>query len=666
MVENTLGPLGPLFGPNFHTVVQNDETGREISLQIYQDANNDMLKANGLRTHYYFVPQRVYLAKKQHAPADFDFGMTVFKGLMTTENTVGVTDDQTTNGEASVGGSFCTFATTFAVPESVIRGAIQKLRQLDNFGPDQPDPELGMVSITENNVTVEVPNLVAVGSEKVPLIVNTQGNGKGSLESSGISAFLVTCNQFAAGAIAGSLRRGKSPFMVHYNLKKSFYINACQVVVIVDADKTFEQFSAAISAGGFLGLDSISLGAAYQNTVTNGGITTEITMNGAAVDADMKKLIDTQVDDMRKLALDMVKNVIFDFKPSSDTAASADRGLFSSVFGGSAVSMKANYQRSAVKFTQILKLNGTITTFEAISGTLNDLEPAIVANVDKYLAVVDIGESFKKLQVAATSNVNWDETTPNGIKLNDPIQSMQIEVGYPDFSNPTANGVANPQFRAQGFHYITGKKVAERPSELSVWNDKANGKEIINVSFLKLDQELPDWKPDEVIIRKTIVYDPTDPRVELSNGGSTFVTEIRTKSHTPVMTPDEVGYVAAKFLLPRAIPNEAISMMLTCKIGSRTDTLEINAKNQKDIIWEIFSDKYKDHTSFTYEVEVTVVGPNFTDDEIVFKSPAPVTVELPTGRVKNLGGIKLQIPNEPEDQVDTINKYIKTFATQPA
>jgi hypothetical protein len=660
MSDDLLTPLGPLFGPNFITVEQNDETGKLFALHIYPDANNNRLRPNGMPTHFYFVPQRVYLAKKQTAPEDFDFGMTLFKGLLTGETTLQITDDVTQGGAVETGGSFCTFATTFAIPPSVIQGAIQQLRQHEGIGPGEPDPQLGIVPIVENNVTIEVPDLVKVGPAKMPFFISAQGTGKGSVEAASISTFLVTCNELAAGAIVGSLKKGMSPFTVHYNLKQQFYINACDVIVKVDVDKVFESFSASLSAGGFLGLDSISFSSAYQSTVTSGGISTEITMNGAVVDDATKKMIESQVEEMRKFAMDLVKHEIFDFNPTPDSAASADRGLFSSIFGGSSVSMKSSYQKKSLHLTQTLKLNETISIMDTKSGDLNDLQPAITANLDKYLAVIDIGEVFRKLQVAATTNVNWDEVLPDGTNLKDPIKAIQLEVGYPqhDATEP------NPTFRSEGFHYVTGHKDQNRPSDLVRWDNKENGKEVVNVSFLKLDNPLPGWDVDEVILRKTITYDPSDPRVELSNGGSTFIKEIRTKSHAPVITPDEVGYVFVKFMLDKKLP-DAIGLTLRCKIGSRRDTFNITKANQNNIIWEIFSDKYINETSATWELEVTAVGPEFTDDDIVYKSPAPVPFDLPTGRIKYMASGRLHLPPTPPDKLDAINRYIKTVVPKP-
>ena len=151
MSDDLLTPLGPLFGPNFITIQQNDETGRLFQLEVYPDANNNRLRPSGLPTHYYFVPQRVFLAKKQTAPADFDFSMTLFKGLLTGETTLGITDDMTTGGAVEKGGAFCAFSTTFAVPESVISPApeltVKSQGPLTVLANDTPPPRLVKIAL---------------------------------------------------------------------------------------------------------------------------------------------------------------------------------------------------------------------------------------------------------------------------------------------------------------------------------------------------------------------------------------------------------------------------------------------------------------------------------------------------------------------------------------
>ena len=675
MANEALAPLGPDFGPNHMVVTASGGTDQQFGLEVYPDANNPLLRANGLQARFYFVPQRVYLAKKQSTPADFDFAMTIFKGLMTSETTLGISDTDVTDGSAETGGGICTFSTTFAIPESVILEAIQKLKSQDftATGPDNPrfqslihlehddpDPELGIVTIIQNDVTIEVPNLGGIGG-RTSFFLDTKGAGKGSIEAAGISSFLVTCNQFAAGVIGGMLKNGKSPFTVHYNLKQQFYINECHVTVKVDVDKVFDQFSAALSIGGFLGINSASLSYGYESCITQGGIQTIITMNNAVLDGNdpLKKMIDTQIEEMRKQAFDLVKSEIFDWKPAEQPPATTDRGFFSSLFGGNVVSMKSNFQHHGVHFQNDFTLNGSIAIYDTKSGDLNDLEPAIRANLDKYFAVVDIGEFFQKIQVASQTNVNWSEKLPDGTDLKDPIQTVKVEVGYPDFNHPLgADGRPNPQYQEEGFHYLLGHKDPNHGDELAAWT-KDNPLDIINISFLKLATPIPGWDPDEVMIRKTLAYDAEDPRVELRSGNTTFVREEKTKSHAPTITPDEVGYAFVKFMVDRAIPNDAVSMTLTCAIGERRDTLNINKSNYKNVIWEIFSDKYLDEASFTYDLQVEVVGPNFTDPPVNWGTPNPVRVDLPTGRLKYISPLKLPLPPIPPDKVDTINNYIK-------
>jgi len=93
------------------------------------------------------------------------------------------------------------------------------------------------------------------------------------------------------------------------------------------------------------------------------------------------------------------------------------------------------------------------------------------------------------------------------------------------------------------------------------------------------------------------------------------------------------------------------------------DTLTITRSNQKNILWEIFSDKYMKETQFTYTVQVEVAGPGFTDPPVQYQTAKPVTVALPAGRIKYLNPLKISLPS-PASQADTdlANSYIKAFS----
>src|SRR6266581_866474 len=411
MTDDSVHGLGPLFGPDFITIEIDDQTKGRFALEIFPDANNPALKRNGLPTQFYYMPKEIQLAKRVDSPEDFDFSVTLFKGLMTTEDTLGISGIPSTGGEVDAGGAFMTFSTTMAIPENVIAQAHAKLKAHDHEPPpariagffqhtdEDPAPLLGIVPIVDNAVTIEVPQLSG-GDAKSPFVISAQGTGHGSIEASGISSFLVTCNQMAAGAIVGALKDGRSPFTVHYNMKLLFYINACDIQMHVDVDKTFTQFSGAAEAKyGFVQAD---LSANYQNCLTNGAISTVIQQNGTDVDADVKKLIEKTISDMQDKAWNLVKTEIFDWQPKPDDPAKASAGAC----GGVAVSLKANYQKHAVKFDEHFEINQTISKEDTVSGTLNNLEPAIKKNLDKYLSIVDIGKFFQKVQVVASQNID--------------------------------------------------------------------------------------------------------------------------------------------------------------------------------------------------------------------------------------------------------------------
>ena len=118
--------VGPLFGPDFVIVTVNDETGTRFDVQVYPDAHNPELRQAGLPTQYYFQPAQVFLARKHDSPQDFDFEMTLFKGLGSEETNI--TPEELAGASTEMGGGFCTFSTTFAIPPSVIDGVIANSR----------------------------------------------------------------------------------------------------------------------------------------------------------------------------------------------------------------------------------------------------------------------------------------------------------------------------------------------------------------------------------------------------------------------------------------------------------------------------------------------------------------------------------------------------------
>ncbi len=664
--------VGPLFGPDFVIVTVNDASGTSYGVQVYPDAHNPELRAAGLPTQYYFQPAQVYLARKQTSPQDFDFEMTLFKGLGSEE--ANITPAELQGASTEMGGGFCTFSTTFAIPPGVIDAVVGKLKDREhdtppprlapyfNQQPGDPAPGLGIVPITDSSVicAVQDPN-VTDGK----ILMTAQYSQKGSIEQQGIATFLISCNLFAAGEIASALKAGASPpFTVTNVLKEAFYINAVTAEVDVDVDKVYDSFSAAVEAGGFLGIDDISASAAWSSCITSGGVTTHLTQDGTVLDPATAKWVNDNVDDMKKTAMDLVKQEIFNWDPAKadSKATTSGRGWFSEFFGGAAVSLKSDHERKGVHFKQTLVLDETRSVEQAVTGDLNDLLPAVRADLDKYLFVIDIGEFFKKVQVVGKCLVNFGEKLPDGTDVSDPLVAVQLEAGYPDFDEPVVNGQANLEMLAQGEHYVAGQIAPNGPVAPAIWK-AGNADDYISFSFLRLDNPVPAWPQDQVKLRRQLIFNGDDPRVNLSpkiapNDRAIAEIEQIGTDHSPILTASDVGYVFVRFdVRPLLLPPNIV-VTITPTIGQDTyAAIVVTAASITNAIWEIFSDKYFAQSTISYTMTVEVDGPQFTDDPVVYSTPGPVTAFVGAGPLKQ-ASVVAHLPDAPADKLDQINRYI--------
>lgn len=671
MADFTSG-VGPLFGPDFVMVAVNDENGKPFQVQVYPDAHNPELKAAGLPTQYYFQPARIRLAKRHDSPADYDFQMTLFKGLADSEDTIVPAEMEGTE----LGGGYCAFSTTFGLPPNVIEQIQQKLKTRDhgdpgprlgpffNFAQNDPTPEVGIIPITDSTITCAIPDPAVLGNA---FKASAQHAGKGSIEAQGLTSFLVSCNVVQAGAIASALKDGVSPpFTVFNTLKESFYINNVTATVSVDVDKVYDSFSASVSTGSLFGIDSFEWDGAWSSCVTSGAITTKISMNNAVLPEDdpIKKWITDNVDSMRQMAMDVVKKEIFDWDPSqSDSKASADRGWWSSVFGGSKVSLKSTHERRGVHLDQTMILDQTISVTQTVSGNLSDLMDKLPEELGKYLAVVDVFEFFKKIQVCAQNGINFIEADADQGILPDPVMSGQIQAGYPDFNDPVANGEVNLNFKGNGGHFPPGASQPAGPPSPAIWT-KENAKDLVNIEFLRLDNAPPEWPENKVRLKYQLLFDSRDPRVKLTpaiapNDPAIAEWEEDTTNLKPKLTGSRVGGVFMRFLLPMTPVPKGVTVSITPTIGGDTYPPIVATNDKwKNVIWEVWSDKYLDETEFTYTVKCQVNGPGFFDTPVIFSSATPEKVPV-TKTLRMVADVPLAMPPVPSDKLETVNGFIK-------
>lgn len=567
---------GPIWGPDF-VVVTVEQNSVQYALQVYPDANNAALRAARLPTQYYWQPSQAYVAKRSDDPADYDFGMTLFKGLMTSDRDVGVT-----SADQEMGGGWLTFSTTFAVPDEVITGAIsqiqsngytppaQTIAQYFNYQNGDPAPLLGIIPISEDDVTINVPDL----TKATPgMFIEAVSAKKGSIDAQGINTFLITCNQDAAGAIASGLTAGGAPpFTVECDLHEQFWLDACTVSISADADKVYDSMSAALSTGGFLGITSASLQAAYRDMQTSGVIQTTIQMNAGALTAAQQTWIQQYVDNVQTEFWNTAKSVIFDWDPTKSDptgTATASQGPFASIFGGTSVSLKSDYQREGLTLQASLTLEGPTSVTQGVQGDLTDLMQAVKASPQTYLAVVDIGQYFEKVQVAATSAVQFSEVLADGTNIHDPLTSVQLVASYPDFDQPAnSDGTPNLVATAQGFHYTIGQTQAPPAAAAPFIWTQADPADAISAGWLRLASDQPHWPAGQVQLTQTLVFDGNDPRVNLASGDVTWsATTLTSTDLAPILVASAVGYVYAHFILDRLLPTPNITLTVTLVLG---------------------------------------------------------------------------------------------------
>ena len=140
------------------------------------------------------------------------------------------------------------------------------------------------------------------------------------------------------------------------------------------------------------------------------------------------------------------------------------------------------------------------------------------------------------------------------------------------------------------------------------------------MSWLRLDSDIQGWPRDQVTLRRRLVFDAADPRVNLSSAGGAGAGVV-VEFVEPATLDHESPHRRSGRLRVRPLQAQPSAAEAELLGGHHADhrrghipPIEVTSANQKNAIWEVFSDKYIAVDSFTYTVDVTVSGPNFTDD----------------------------------------------------
>ena len=194
---------------------------------------------------------------------------------------------------------------------------------------------------------------------------------------------------------------------------------------------------------------------------------------------------------------------------------------------------------------------------------------AVKASPQTYLAVVDIGQYFEKVQVAATSAVQFSEVLADGTNIHDPLTSVQLVASYPDFDQPAnSDGTPNLVATAQGYHYTIGQTQSPPAAAAPFIWTQADSADAISAGWLRLASDQPRWPAGQVQLTQTLVFDGNDPRVDLADGGVTWSSTTLTSTNlAPILVASAVGYVYAHFILDRLLPTPNITLTVTLVLG---------------------------------------------------------------------------------------------------
>ena len=230
---------------------------------------------------------------------------------------------------------------------------------------------------------------------------------------------------------------------------------------------------------------------------TSGVIQTTIQMDSGALTAAQQTWIQQYVNNVQSQFWNAAKSEIFDWDPTKSDptgTATASQGLFGSLFGGTSVSLKADYQRTGLSLNAGLTIQGVTSVTQGVQGDFTDLMAAVKANLASYLAVVDIGQYFEKVQVAATSAVQFSGVLADGTDIHDPLTSVQLVASYPDFDQPTnPDGTPNLVTTAQGFHYKVGQTQSPPAAAAPIIWTQADATDAVSAGWLRLASDGPKW-----------------------------------------------------------------------------------------------------------------------------------------------------------------------------
>ncbi len=425
------------------------------------DVNNQELIAQGEAPVFYYVPNRVRMARKDGPDkGDYLFNLVRFAGTGG-EGVIG--------GGGDVAGGMMTFSVTGALPEQTRRQAESEITQrfsgseevfwglknsrkppmfrpaiisqattsVSNMSPTPtgfPVADTDTRGVTRGFRTVGMPRSRALTRDPEPGATDNnldpwycmmQGQGGGSIDPTGTHAFSGLLGKYPASIAWAAFHGTASPLIVIQNYKLKVWSPVCTIKIDGNWDSIFTHFSAAASGRAFWA--KVDAQAEFNNMRKSGTIKVDVKVDTTLPGAEeIARRMDERSELVFNKFMEMAQKVIFDPPAPEVEAAEASSG--GSIFSPWGVGLSLKYRRDETHLDLHYEETRQFAYLQdhTISSSLAGMADEIKADPDaerKYFLSVYLDDWPQRLARVVRPVASWGDNT---------VQFLSVQVGYPN------------------------------------------------------------------------------------------------------------------------------------------------------------------------------------------------------------------------------------------
>ncbi|WP_410667916.1 hypothetical protein [Amycolatopsis sp. cmx-4-68] len=481
-------PIGPLYAAGLAPITKSGYT-----VLFLPDAHNTELQNEGKAPVYYWLPNKVRLARRDGDTGDYAFSMIHFVGIRSEDSNVGV------DGTEEVSGALLGFSTTSTIPGAVLEEAQNQIREthrgstdrwwgwrnnvapvfrpapivsntttVTNLSPN-PDgsvpvvtppgpgtggnpggsptpngptpppgralraslpPEIGAVRTLRERPLPRTVRRGAVRDNNLdPWFVRMQGEGDGSVTPMAENAYSALMGSMPAALAWAAFHGGSGGFCVWQHLKLRVVSPVITLDIVGDWDRIQDHFSAAAHAGGWWW--SADIQAEFNSMRQNGTITVNCFVDTTLPDAaKLNEELNKRSDLVYQKFMEQAQKAIFDPPAFNEEPAKASGGV-AGFGGGVALKLRRDQTHLHLEYHERREI-AYLQDFP-ISGLLEGLHDEIKADPaaeKKYFTTLYLSDWERKVSRVFAPVVNWPD--PARKWVGQPCAMLSVQAGYPN------------------------------------------------------------------------------------------------------------------------------------------------------------------------------------------------------------------------------------------